>query len=139
MKPLEAAHRRRRLTLLLDKRGDSPKIPGSLIHSPVYVAQGAEVRDCILGPHLTDDLKQFGIPHDHTSDERLQRAISWKYQVEIVRATPKPRRWLTLRFEEGMKLEEIAEVTRAPLPTVKSRVQRGLQALRGSLRREDLL
>jgi RNA polymerase sigma-70 factor, ECF subfamily len=49
------------------------------------------------------------------------------------------RETLTLRFEEGMKLEEIAEVTGAPLSTVKSRVQRGLEALRGSLRKEDLL
>ena len=40
------------------------------------------------------------------------------------------REALTLRFEEGMKLEEIAEVTGAPLSTVKSRVQRGLEALR---------
>ncbi|MBI3679116.1 MAG: sigma-70 family RNA polymerase sigma factor [Acidobacteria bacterium] len=48
------------------------------------------------------------------------------------------REALTLRFEEGMKLDEIAEVTRAPLATVKSRIQRGLEALRGSLRKEDL-
>jgi DNA-directed RNA polymerase specialized sigma24 family protein len=44
-----------------------------------------------------------------------------------------------LRFEEGMKLEEIAEVTHVPLSTAKSRVQRGIEALRGMLRREDLL
>src|SRR5215467_10825737 len=31
------------------------------------------------------------------------------------------REALTLRFEEGMRLEEIAEVTRAPLSTAKSR------------------
>jgi RNA polymerase sigma-70 factor (ECF subfamily) len=49
------------------------------------------------------------------------------------------REALTLRYEEGMKLEEIAEVTRTPLSTVKSRVQRGLAALRQCLRKEDLL
>lgn len=49
------------------------------------------------------------------------------------------REALTLRYEEGLKLEEIAEVTRAPLSTVKSRVQRGLGALRQCLRKEDLL
>src|SRR5215472_2491461 len=43
------------------------------------------------------------------------------------------REVLTLRFEEGMMLEEIAAVTHAPLSTVKSRVQRGLEALRRSL------
>jgi len=53
------------------------------------------------------------------------------------------REVLTLRFEEGMKLEEIAEATHAPLSTVKSRVQRGLEFLRqrmqGMWRKEDLL
>jgi RNA polymerase sigma-70 factor (ECF subfamily) len=49
------------------------------------------------------------------------------------------RETLTLRFEEGMKLEEIAAVTRAPLSTVKSRVQRGLEMLRGRWRKEDFL
>jgi len=53
------------------------------------------------------------------------------------------REALTLRFEEGMKLEEIAEVAGAPLSTIKSRVQRGLECLRRQLaarwRKEDLL
>jgi RNA polymerase sigma-70 factor (ECF subfamily) len=53
------------------------------------------------------------------------------------------REVLTLRFEEGMKLEEIAEVTRAPLSTVKSRVGRALETLREKMtvryRKEDLL
>ena len=40
------------------------------------------------------------------------------------------REALTLRFEEEMKLEEIAAVTGVPLSTVKSRVQRGLEMLR---------
>jgi RNA polymerase sigma-70 factor (ECF subfamily) len=48
------------------------------------------------------------------------------------------REALTLRFEEGMKLEEIAEVTRAPLSTVKSRVQRGLETLRQKISREGI-
>ena len=43
------------------------------------------------------------------------------------------REALTLRFEEGMKLEEIAAVIHAPLSTVKSRVHRGLEALRRKL------
>jgi DNA-directed RNA polymerase specialized sigma24 family protein len=38
-----------------------------------------------------------------------------------------------------MKLEEIAEVTRTPLSTVKSRVRRGLEAMQSRLRKEDML
>jgi len=53
------------------------------------------------------------------------------------------REVLVLRFEEDMKLEEIAEVTGAPLSTVKSRVQRAIETLRQRMsprwRKEDLL
>jgi len=48
------------------------------------------------------------------------------------------RETLTLRFEEGMKLEEIAEVTHTPLSTVKSRVRRGLEAIRNRISQEAL-
>ena len=43
------------------------------------------------------------------------------------------REVLTLRFHEEMSLEEIANVTRAPLSTVKSRLYRGLAALKPQL------
>ncbi len=43
------------------------------------------------------------------------------------------REVLVLRFQEDMKLEEIASVTGAPLSTVKSRLHRGLEALRPAL------
>jgi RNA polymerase sigma-70 factor (ECF subfamily) len=43
------------------------------------------------------------------------------------------REVLTLRFHEEMSLDEIAAVTRAPLSTVKSRLYRGLAALRPHL------
>jgi RNA polymerase sigma-70 factor (ECF subfamily) len=49
------------------------------------------------------------------------------------------REALTLRFEEGMSLDEIAEVTHAPLSTVKSRVQRGLEALRRKVSTKGIL
>jgi len=43
------------------------------------------------------------------------------------------REVLTLRFQEELSLEEIAAVTRAPLSTVKSRLYRGLAALKPQL------
>ena len=43
------------------------------------------------------------------------------------------REVLVLRFQEEMRLEEIAGVLSAPVSTVKSRLYRGLEALRGAL------
>ena len=54
-----------------------------------------------------------------------------KALASAITALPAPyREVLALRFEEDMKLDQIARVTGAPLPTVKSRLQRALQSLR---------
>jgi RNA polymerase sigma-70 factor (ECF subfamily) len=45
------------------------------------------------------------------------------------------REVLVLRFHEELSLEEIARVTRAPLSTVKSRLYRGMAAIRPKLER----
>ncbi len=45
------------------------------------------------------------------------------------------REVLSLRFEEEMKLEEMAEVLAVPLSTVKTRLRRGLEMMRQSLER----
>jgi RNA polymerase sigma-70 factor (ECF subfamily) len=48
------------------------------------------------------------------------------------------REVLVLRFHEELSLEEIAKVTRAPLSTVKSRLYRGLAAIKPKLERAAL-
>lgn len=65
-----------------------------------YIFWVRDPRDCILGAHGTDDLTRFGVPYEATDDVLLQRATSWKYQVEIVKATPTPERLLKVRFED---------------------------------------
>jgi hypothetical protein len=65
-----------------------------------YIYWTRDPRDCILGPHLTDNLSDFGVPHEKTDDLRLRRAASWRYQYEIMRATPTPRYRTDVRFEE---------------------------------------
>jgi RNA polymerase sigma-70 factor (ECF subfamily) len=47
------------------------------------------------------------------------------------------REVLSLRFEEGMKLEQIAEVAAVPLSTVKSRLHRALEGLRDAVQRRS--
>jgi len=63
-------------------------------------------RDCIIGGHITDDLRDFGIQYPVTADTRLRRAISWKYQYELVKATPKPANWIEVRFEDFVLRQE---------------------------------
>jgi sulfotransferase family protein len=65
-----------------------------------YIFWIRDPRDAILGAHLTDDLADWGLEYDETDDMRLRRAISWKYQQELVKATPKPEHWHEVRFED---------------------------------------
>jgi RNA polymerase sigma-70 factor (ECF subfamily) len=52
----------------------------------------------------------------------------------LLKLEPSYREVLVLRFYEELSLEEIATVTRAPLSTVKSRLYRGLAALRPEMK-----
>ena len=65
-----------------------------------YIFWIRDPRDAILGAHVTDDLADWGLEYDETDDMRLRRAISWKYQQELVKATPKPKHWHEVRFED---------------------------------------
>ena len=64
----------------------------------------------------------------------LERLLERERRTELERRLEELpalyREALTLRFEEEMTFEELAEVLSAPVSTVKSRVQRALAALR---------
>ncbi|MCC7493330.1 MAG: sulfotransferase [Fimbriimonadaceae bacterium] len=68
-------------------------------------------RDSILGAHLTDDLADFGVPYTPTADLLQRRAISWRYQYELMRATPRPEHSVDVRFEDFV-LHQEATLTR---------------------------
>ncbi len=71
-----------------------------------YVYLVRDPRDCVIGGHLTDDLRDFGVNYPLTDDVRERRAISWRYQYELVRSTPLPERFHTLRFEDLVLRQE---------------------------------
>lgn len=65
-----------------------------------YIHWIRDPRDSILGGHLTDDLARFGIPWDGDDSLMARRVASWKYQLEIVRATPPAAHEIKVRFED---------------------------------------
>jgi len=67
-----------------------------------YIFWIRDPRDSIVGRHKTDDLRDFGIayPELDPEDIRQMRAISWKYQYDLVQAMPKPAQWIEVRFED---------------------------------------
>ena len=71
-----------------------------------YIFWIRDPRDCIIGGHVTDDLRDFGIQYPATDDERRRRAISWKYQYDLVKSTSKPVDWIEVRFEDFVLRQE---------------------------------
>ncbi len=65
-----------------------------------YIHWVRDPRDCILGKHLTDDLSNFGVPTPDVDDPLEQRAVSWLYQAQMMRDTPKPKHVIEVRFED---------------------------------------
>lgn len=71
-----------------------------------YIFWVRDPRDCILSGHLTDNLRDFGIEYEPTADVRLRRAVSWKYQYDLVKASPRAAQWIEVRFEDFVLRQE---------------------------------
>ncbi len=84
-----------------------------------------------------EDERPFEIAEDGPSplDQFQFRENAAEVAAILATLEPSYREVLTLRFHEEMSLDEIATVTRAPLSTVKSRLYRGLSALKPQLLR----
>ena len=82
-----------------------------------------------------EDERPFEIIEDSPSPLQQFQGREDAAEVAQVLLTLEPnyREVLTLRFHEELSLEEIAGVTGAPLSTVKSRLYRGLAALKPEL------
>jgi RNA polymerase sigma-70 factor, ECF subfamily len=68
-------------------------------------------------------------PFDHYRSKEEARKVA----AALLTLDPLHREVLVLRFHEELSLEEIATVTRSPLSTVKSRLYRGVAALKPKL------
>jgi RNA polymerase sigma-70 factor (ECF subfamily) len=85
----------------------------------------------------TEEGRSFEIATDGPSPLELFQVREDRAEVAevLLKLEPNYREVLVLRFHEEMSLEEIAGVTRAPLSTVKSRLYRGLAALKPEIER----
>jgi RNA polymerase sigma-70 factor, ECF subfamily len=81
--------------------------------------EGGETRIARLGGDAPDSLERV---LERERRDRLEKRLE---ELPVLY-----REALSLRFEEEMTFEEMAEVLSAPVSTVKSRVQRALAALR---------
>src|SRR5579863_4837235 len=88
--------------------------------------EGASEDDRAMTVEVADDAPT---PFDHAANLEDREKIA----AALLALDTLHREVLVLRFHEEMSLEEIAKVTRAPLSTVKSRLYRGLAAIKPRL------
>ena len=83
------------------------------------------------------DSEQSFDPPDDRSISALQMLVTREnqkaVQLSLLKIAPYYREVLLLRFQEELPLEEIATVLATPISTVKSRLYRGLEALKSAL------
>ncbi len=84
-----------------------------------------------------EDERPFEIAGDEPSpyEQFRTRENAAEVAAVLLQLHPTYREVLVLRFHEELPLEEIASVTRSPLSTVKSRLYRGLAALKPEVER----
>lgn len=71
-----------------------------------YIQWDRDPRDCIQRSHPLDDLSRFGVRTRQSDNIYEQRAWSWIYQAELLRWTPRPKRWLRVRYEDFVRDQE---------------------------------
>ena len=84
-----------------------------------------------------EDDRPFEIAIDGPSplEQFRSREDSAEVAEVLLKLEPSYREVLVLRFHEELSLDEIAKMTKAPLSTVKSRLYRGLAALKPEVER----
>ena len=106
-----------------------------------YIFWVRNPRDCITGGHMTDDMRDFGIQYPLTDDVFRRRAISWKYQDDLVRASGLPQYSIKVRLEdfvlqqerELQRLEEYLGFPLARIPVRRAPLGRHKQQPAGEL------
>ena len=103
-------------------------VPVSYTHLDVYKRQDDDRGRSFEA--ADDDPTPFDRLANLEDRERIAAALM---QIDTLH-----REVLVLRFHEDLSLEEIAKVTRAPLSTVKSRLYRGMAALKPKIEKAAL-
>jgi RNA polymerase sigma-70 factor (ECF subfamily) len=86
----------------------------------------------MAGTH-DDSPREFAMNGPSPFDEAQMKDLNAHLGSALLELDVVQREVVLLRFQEELSLEEIAGITSAPLSTVKSRLYRGLEALRPHL------
>jgi RNA polymerase sigma-70 factor (ECF subfamily) len=89
--------------------------------------------DTLTDPELENPLQLKDESEDSPLEQVLSQESEENVQASLRKIPAIYREVLVLRFQEELQIDEMAGVLSIPLSTVKSRLYRGLEALRGAL------
>jgi RNA polymerase sigma-70 factor (ECF subfamily) len=89
--------------------------------------------DALTDPELENPLQLANENEPSPLQHVMSREKEENVQASLEKIPAIYREVLVLRFQEELQIEEMAGVLSVPLSTVKSRLYRGLEALRGAL------
>ena len=90
------------------------------------------------GPPL-DEMIALASPEGDPADDALRRIEADTVRAALASLPDEQRRTVELAFFSGLSYPEVAEVMRAPLGTVKSRMRLAMERLRGLLLSGDMV
>lgn len=111
-----------------------------------YIHWVRDPRGSVSGGHITDNLSRFGIPSERENslsllmgnrpkpgDATAKRVESWVYHEEIVRATPRPRNFISVKYEnfvlhQDAELSRLSEFLNIPLKKVDVRPEMAMES-----------
>jgi RNA polymerase sigma-70 factor (ECF subfamily) len=89
--------------------------------------------DTLTDPELENPLQLANEHEPSPLQQVMSREKEENVQASLERIPAIYREVLVLRFQEELQIEEMAGVLSVPISTVKSRLYRGLEALRGAM------
>lgn len=121
--------------LELHRRWDSMDSPEHMLHWLRRVATHRAI-DCVRKRRLRQEISLEEQTWEPRMLERLQDPLLSSYLERMVASLPeKQRAALVLRYQEGLELEQIAELLGTKASTVKTQIFRGLELLRSKMAR----
>ncbi len=102
-----------------------------------YTVSGHTKRRSMIERVMIGDKTDAGITSVNPEMETARRHLRDKFQIILNKLPTERRQTLVLRLVMGHSIQEIAEMTRVPINTVRSRLRTGLRELRRGIGSEQ--
>ena len=77
-----------------------------MFHGAKYIIWHRHPYDSLFSEHKSDNLIRWDIDCPIIKNKKIEKAVSWKYQYDLVKSTPKPMNIIQIKYEDFIKDHE---------------------------------